>query len=207
MTQIPLIKDNCNGMEKPSRCKLVLDCVNWSSDYPYHPEVKVELWHNNDSLFVHYEVTEDYVAAKAKEDNGEVWKDSCVELFISFDNKGYYNIESNCIGKILMSHREGRKINVEYASPEILNGIKRLPSLGEDVIALRKDPTPWEMTLEIPASTFFKHNFIGFQGIKARCNIYKCGDELPNPHFISLFPIQTEKPDFHRPEYFGDIYF
>ena len=205
--KIPYISDNDNGMEKPSRCQLQLDCVNWKNEYPYHPEVKVNLWHNNNSLFLEYEVNEDFIAAITSQDNGEVWKDSCVELFISFDNEGYYNIEANCIGKILMSHRQGRKVNVEYAPKEILKLIKRNPSLGEEVFNCKKATAPWKMTLEIPVAAFFKHKLNGLQGVEAKCNIYKCGDMLPSPHFISLFPIDTEKPDFHRPEFFGNICF
>lgn len=194
-------------METPSRCQLHPDCVNWVKEYPYHPEVNVKLWHNNTSLFVQYEVNEEYVAALTSKDNGEVWKDSCVEFFISFDNNGYYNIESNCIGKILMSHRQGRKINVEYATPEILGSIKRNSSLGNKTFKCRKDSEPWKLTLQIPVTAFFKHKLNGLEGVNARFNIYKCGDNLPNPHFVSLFPISTAHPDFHCPEFFGDISF
>lgn len=204
---VPFISDKDNGMEKPSRCQLVLNCVNWRNGYPYCPDVKVDLWHNNKSLFIRYVVTEDYTGAETIKDNGEVWKDSCVELFISFDNAGYYNIESNCIGKILMSHRKGRKTDVEYASSEILESIKRESSLGTKAISCRKISEPWEMTLEIPATAFFKHELEGFSDLQAKCNIYKCGDSLPTPHFISLFPIETEQPDFHRPDFFREISF
>ena len=34
-------------------------------------------------------------------------------------------------------------------------------------------------------------------------NVYKCGDMLPHPHFLSFFPIHLPKPDFHRPDFFG----
>ncbi|MBR3471266.1 MAG: hypothetical protein IKH22_01600, partial [Prevotella sp.] len=37
--------------------------------------------------------------------------------------------------------------------------------------------------------------------------VYKCGDCLSVPHYLSLFPITTERPDFHRPEFFQDIVF
>ena len=51
------------------------------------------MFHNGEYLFVRYDVTEDCTAARVAEDNGEVWTDSCVEFFISPDNKGYYNFE------------------------------------------------------------------------------------------------------------------
>ena len=197
-----------NSTEVPEEANFTqLKCNNWSREFPYCPDVKIKLWHNDKSLFIHFKVEEDFVAAKADKNNGEVWKDSCVELFISFDDNGYYNIETNCIGKILMSHREGRKINVKYAGEEIIHSIKRITSLGTDPIPCRKNFHPWELTLEIPAKAFFKHNMSTLGGVSAKCNIYKCGDDLPSPHFISLFPIDTEKPDFHRPEFFQQIFF
>ena len=38
-------------------------------------------------------------------------------------------------------------------------------------------------------------------------NIYKCGDLLPQPHFVTLFPIQAPQPDYHRPEFFQPLPF
>ena len=37
-------------------------------------------------------------------------------------------------------------------------------------------------------------------------NFYKCGDATEMPHYLSWNPIQTERPDFHRPEFFGELY-
>ena len=38
-------------------------------------------------------------------------------------------------------------------------------------------------------------------------NFYKCGDKTAHIHFVSWSPIGCEKPDFHRPEYFGTLEF
>lgn len=54
-------------------------------------------------ILLEYTVAEDYIRAMAKEDNGPVWEDSCVEMFITFDNLNYYNIECNCCGKVLLA--------------------------------------------------------------------------------------------------------
>ena len=40
-----------------------------------------------------------------------------------------------------------------------------------------------------------------------KANFYKCGDKLSVPHYLSWNPVTTEKPDFHRPEYFGLLEF
>jgi hypothetical protein len=45
------------------------------------------------------------------------------------------------------------------------------------------------------------------KGKKCRANFYKCGDDLPEPHFLAWNMINTEEPDFHRPEFFGTLEF
>ena len=45
------------------------------------------------------------------------------------------------------------------------------------------------------------------RGLHARANFYKCGDGLTVPHFVTWAPIATEKPDYHRPEFFADLQF
>ena len=186
---------------------LEIGCNNWQEEFPYAPKVSAELSHDNNNLYLTYNVDEEYVAATALKDNDPVFKDSCVEFFVAFDDKGYYNIEANCAGTILMSHRKGRKIDVEYASPEILSKILRKPSLGRLPFECKKAEGNWQLMLTIPASAFFKHDFKNLSGVKARCNIYKCGDELPLPHYLSMAPIKTPQPDFHQPEFFTPVEF
>ncbi|HEX8038127.1 MAG TPA: carbohydrate-binding family 9-like protein [Chryseosolibacter sp.] len=38
-------------------------------------------------------------------------------------------------------------------------------------------------------------------------DFYKCGDNLPEPHFITWNDVKAPKPDFHLPEFFGRINF
>ena len=35
----------------------------------------------------------------------------------------------------------------------------------------------------------------------------KCGDDTAVPHFLSWNPIGAPRPNFHTPEYFGEIHF
>jgi hypothetical protein len=44
-------------------------------------------------------------------------------------------------------------------------------------------------------------------GLRAKANFYKCGDGLTVPHFVTWAPISTEKPDYHRPEFFDWLEF
>lgn len=194
--------------ETPSHyLSLPLDCVNWGNDYPTKVKAEVRLWHTKDALYIKYHVDEKEISALVDQDNGKVSKDSCVEAFISFDDSGYYNIEANCIGRVLMSHRKGRKENVCYADQGVLQQIEREPSLGEEVIKLTNIKEPWELILRIPVGVFFKNQIRDLSGLKCKANFYKCGDSLPGPHFLSWKPISTPNPDFHRPEYFSSLSF
>lgn len=179
---------------------------NWPADFPYAPKAEVRLYHTGDTLHVIYDVTEDVAAAVVTEDNGEVWTDSCMEFFISLDGVNYYNFEATCIGKLLLGYRQPGKDPI-MASPEVLASIKRSPSLGTEPFAERQGPVTWQLHLEIPATALFQHNLSSWSGLDATINVYKCGDNLSKPHFLSLFPIDHPTPCFHLPQFFGKVSF
>jgi hypothetical protein len=65
----------------------------------------------------------------------------------------------------------------------------------------------WTLTLAIPFDVFFDHNISNLTGKTFRANFHKCGDKLTLPHYVTWNPIETEKPDFHQPAYFGLVKF
>ena len=62
----------------------------------------------------------------------------------------------------------------------------------------------WELLAVIP------FDLIGVDPIrlpeKIYANFYKCADATALPHYLSWSPIDTPAPDFHRPEFFGELY-
>ena len=184
-------------------CKIA--CVNWQ-EYPYCPEVLFTAAHDGGNLYLKYYVTEQSVRASVDEDNGKVSNDSCVEFFVSFDDTGYYNFEFNCIGKVLLGFRK-ESPNVIRASTEMLSGVKRFPSLGTEPFEEIRSMTEWNLSVVIPKEAFFRHNITDFSGIKVKANLYKCGDGLSVPHFLSWKPIFSEKPNFHLPQFFSAMEF
>ncbi|MBR1970023.1 MAG: hypothetical protein IKA17_06675 [Clostridia bacterium] len=36
-------------------------------------------------------------------------------------------------------------------------------------------------------------------------NLYKCGEDTEKEHYVTYYPIVSEKLDFHRPEFFGEF--
>lgn len=179
--------------------------VNWPDEYPYCPEAAFRMAWCPDGLVLHYRVSEQSVRAHYAEDGGKVWTDSCVECFVrNVDNDTYYNIECNCIGTLLAASGDSRHNRVPVA-PELRSAVLRWASLGNEAFAERMEPTTWEVALVIPAQLFTAHPLRLEAGTLLRANFYKCGDELSVPHFISWNPIEVAEPDFHRPEYFGEL--
>ncbi len=181
--------------------------VNWPKEFPYTPGVKFRIAHNGSMILIEYVVAEEYVRAMAESDNGHVWEDSCVEMFITFDGSHYYNIECNCRGKVLLACGPKRNDRT-YSTPEQVALIRRSPSIAD---AKPFDSRPaqgeWSMRLAIPAEAFFADRITDLRGIHAKANFYKCGDRLPTAHFLSWQPIPVASPDFHLPQYFGDVIF
>lgn len=185
---------------------LVVETINWE-EYPYKPEVTVQIAWNEQELFLQYRVKEQAVKAEITESNGRVWTDSCVEFFLSPQgNDEYYNLEMNGIGTALLGFRK-KGSPATHAPHELIDSIRRISTLGDEPFAERKEQTEWQITMAIPWEVFFKHTLKPVQGKKMRGNFYKCGDDLSIPHFVSWTKIKTEKPSFHNPEFFGGLEF
>ncbi len=183
----------------------VADCVCWAKDFPYAPEMKFRIAHSDNSIFVNYRVKEKAVRAVAETDNGNVWEDSCCEFFFSPKaDSMYYNIESNCAGKILFASGNSRNNRKRYPL-DFVAKIDRWSSLGNGVFEERTYNDEWEMSLIIPISMFEGVDHLS--GMVSSANFYKCGDKLSTPHFMSWNLVETPSPDYHRPDFFGKITF
>jgi hypothetical protein len=134
-----------------------------------------------------------------------LYTDSCVEFFVSPDDRQtYYNFEFNCIGTPLMRHNvrphEGLR-----ATPGLLDAILTRSSLGNQPFECMEGDFAWQLTVAIPCACFFAHPLRDWRGQTLWANCYKCGDELSEPHYLSLFPIHASKPNFHLPEFFQEL--
>lgn len=175
-----------------------VDELNWKEEYPYRPDVSFAAAFCDHAIYLHFKVTEETVRAVTHDDLGPVWKDSCVEFFsCPAGDRIYYNVECNCASAVLMAVGPDRN-NREFAPESVLKSIKRFGS---------RSGHSWEMALIIPFSAFFRHSVTSLSGKEISANFYKCGDDLPTPHFVSWNPVLTEKPDYHRPEFFGTLLF
>jgi hypothetical protein len=181
-----------------------IDFNPWN--YDFAGEVEFNIAYNDDALLVKFDVVEENILAIYNQPNDPVYKDSCVELFIALDNdKAYYNFEFNCKGTCLAGFGDSKNDRV-LLEPKNIKSIKA-SSVFKSVVFKDKKMIKWELTLEIPKSVFYFHDITTFKNRLARLNFYKCGDDLPQPHFLSWKPIESEAPNFHLPEFFGSAVF
>ena len=185
---------------------IAVDKQNWTTG-SYKPKATVNIGYSKAELFIKFTVEEEAIRAIHTENNSKVSKDSCCELFISPDaNDYYYNIELSCIGTLLMGYRKAGDLATR-PDAATMEQVRRISSLGNQPFGLKEGLFKWTLVAAIPFTAFFMHKLTPTKNKTFTANIYKCGDELPNPHYLSLFPINTEKPSFHRPDYFGAFCF
>ncbi len=204
ITSLP-VHATFTGKEENPASPILIDELNWL-EYPYRPEVSVRLSYTTDALLITFDVTEKSVRAVETAINGPVHNDSCVEFFISFDGSHYYNFEFNCIGTPHLAYGSGRS-NREKVNASVVSTIRVNSTLGQQPFGVRTGGFTWQLTSLIPLSCFVHHPSISMKGISATANFCKCGDALPDPHFVTWNPINTPEPDYHRPEFFGKLLF
>ncbi|AEV97929.1 hypothetical protein A4D02_15210 [Niastella koreensis] len=174
------------------------------AEYPYHPEVHFSIAHSSDAVFIKYFVKEKTIRAVNYTLNSPVYNDSCVEFFIGFKNEpAYYNFEFNCIGTPLIGYGEDRT-NRRLLPADISQQIKYKSVLTNDQ---DREAVGWELTLLIPVTAFYYHHLPSLKGQHCVANFYKCGDELPEPHFVSWSNIEWPQPNFHLRQFFGTLEF
>ena len=133
--------------------------------------------------------------------NQPIYTDSCLEFFAAWDgaSEQYLNMEMNANGALLSCVGKDR-----YERRPVLDVCGELPRVQGFVTE-----DEWGIVAHIPFSVIG-----GVYGIDADTfvpgysfmgNFYKCGDETAVPHYGSWSRVGTEKPDFHRPEYFGKL--
>jgi hypothetical protein len=198
--------DEISGKLDDLNFTIPVDVLNWKG-FTYKPDVKFIIAYTRHEMLLKYYVTEQWFKAEKTETNQDVYEDSCVEFFVSPSDDGiYYNLEFNGIGTCLMGSGTGRE-NRKRTDPEIISRIRRKGSPWGRSVSEKGGEFSWTITMAIPFSVFFHHNINGLKGMTFRANFYKCGDKLSVPHYVTWNPVGTEKPDYHRPEYFGLLKF
>ncbi len=182
---------------------------NWENQYPYSPEVRFRIAYSKEEIYLQYNVREKYIRAQYKEDEGSApYKDSAVEFFVipGENDSIYYNLELNCIGVGTFAGGPNRKERSRFGK-DVLSQIRRASTLGSEGFDTKAGDFEWQITIALPIELFSLNQIAPLSGRSVKANFYKCGDELPEKHYLSWNKVGTEKPDFHRPEFFGILLF
>lgn len=183
---------------------LQIDKVNWPEAFPYAPETTVEVHNDRENLYLKWHVKGEQLRAVTTEDQGPVWEDSCVEFFCQVPGDDHYcNFECNCIGAMVGSRRKGRAEDVVPFSSDEMGRIERKCDFPREAFDEKDGLFEWTVEEKIPLDLIF-HQPIA-KGQKLRANFYKCADKTKRPHYLSWQPIDLPKPDFHCPQFFGEI--
>lgn len=180
-----------------------IDCLNWPEQYPYRPLATFAAAHSGMDLWIDFLVRCNFLRAENSIDQSPVSEDSCVEVFLQPRDGGeYWNFEFNCIGTANASHRLERPHPIRL-TPQELARIERYPSCGRRPFCEVEGLFTWNLLVKIPLDLMGVDASAG--PVDMRGNFYKCASRCSQPHFMSWEPVHTAKPDFHRPEFFGDI--
>lgn len=207
---VPFLKEKLQNKDIEDVSKIMdelpahpLSYVPWAEAFPYKPDVSFSIAHAGDVIYLKYFVEEKYIRAVNNETNGSVWEDSCVEFFISFDDAGYYNFECNSLGTFLLGYGKERSTRQRLPA-DVIEKIQSFSTIKKNKT---DNSVAWTITWAIPTSVFVGHPGLDLRGKHCRANFYKCGDKTPEPHFITWANVETPKPDYHRPEFFGEVIF
>jgi hypothetical protein len=167
------------------------------------PKASFALAYSNHEIYLKYYVTEQTLKAEYSRFNDPVFEDSCVEFFIAFDkDASYYNLEFNCMGTCRAqfgSHKTGRA----FIPGNLLKTIRHQTRVKNG----DQGNIQWELTLCIPKKIFKYHPALSLEKSKARVNFYKCGDGLPEPHFLCWNKVEAQTPEFHLSRFFKEVTF
>ena len=180
-----------------------IECRNWANEYPYHPITVFSIAYSKKYLYIDFFVHGNYLRAVNYVNNSPVSEDSCVEFFMQVHGSNeYWNFEFNCIGTVNASHRETRE-NATRLTDQQIASIKRCASCGVKPFEEMEGLFAWNLVVAIP------FELVGIDTSKAPIefngNFYKCGSKTSLPHYLSWSPINSPTPNFHLPEFFGNI--
>lgn len=185
---------------------------NWPK-FPYQPKVRVKSLYSEKFLYLRFDVEEDAIQSTATKINDFVYIDSCIEFFCAPDPKRpdlYYNLEMNCCGNVYMAYGPDRRLGERIFVPvQALEKIIYSTSIKGATKEISPSDKKWEIEIKIPWSVYqtMSQTPVPLKGSVWRGNFYKCGDKLPKIHYGSWNKIEVPSPDFHRPEFFGELIF
>ena len=192
---------------------LPVDCFRPEGS-DHRPRTQCKLLYDKKTIFGIFRVEDQYVRCVHTGFQVDVWKDSCVELFIQPNGcSGYFNFEFNCGGALLASYvtdprrTDGYLRGFTALTKTENRQIQRYTSLPPVVEPEISTPCIWYLEFALPVKVleFYAGDQWEIRGQVWRANLYKSGNETSHPHWASWQPL-TER-NFHDPASFGNLFF
>lgn len=191
-----------------------LDQFAWYEGGP-KPATEARALADGDALYLQFQVEDREISAEPRELNGPVYEDSCVEFFARPrpEREGWYlNFEANCVGDFHLGWREPRGPSGEAEYRLISEEMAADIDVRTSVPGPRKDPQPddesWWLAVELPVATLraFTGEAVSVApGTEWSGNFYRHG--VPAGQRSTWNRIETPRPNYHTPEYFGRLRF
>jgi len=185
-----------------------IDCFPWRQS-GRKQATEVRLLYEPEALHLLFVAEDAHSFALARELNGKVCKDSCVEFFANpwpDEGSAYFNCEVNCCGALHLGFRspDGDTRYVTRDQAARIGIRSSLPGPAKDE---SPDDAEWRLYLCLPCSVLSDlcGREVAFAG-RWRGNFYRCGGRT-EPQHACWNPIGAPRPSFHRPAEFGELQF
>ncbi|MFB3892092.1 MAG: carbohydrate-binding family 9-like protein [Phycisphaerae bacterium] len=176
----------------------------------------VRLLYDAKAIYVQFICEDKHIFARKTEFNGPVCLDSCVEFFATIEpavRPDYFNLEINCCGQIHMGFGQERHGRILMA-PELARRMKIVTSIKASSKEESAKDNGWWVAAAIPfdvISEFASQKNPGTlvkpgKGTVWKANFYRCGGKTDEQYAV-WNDIKWAKPDYHRPEFFGELEF
>jgi hypothetical protein len=178
----------------------------------HRPVTQCKLQYGEHGLYGLFKVQDKYIRCVHHRYQSDVYKDSCVEIFLQPKSGfGYFNFEFNCGGCLLASYitdpsrADGKIKHFTPLSLEADHLIRRYHSLPALMDPECTDSKTWYLEFFIPFELMA--DFVGEISTELpwRGNLFKCGDETSHPHWLSWSGLG--ELNFHDPRRFGRLNF
>lgn len=187
-----------------------IDQFPWQ-ELDYYPRTEFRLLYDEENLNLLFTCFEKYIKATHVGHQSEVWMDNCVELFASPSpdlSEPYFNFEFNCLGYILLGVGKERIGRIPVSVKELAE-IKCETTYSEPLDLQDEVEKAWHLEAAIPFELISRHCGAGVpsSGTVWRGNLNKCSESTKIVHHATWAKVGTKSPDFHRPDFFGELVF
>jgi hypothetical protein len=180
----------------------------------HRPLTTARLLHDHRGLHARFTVHDAFVLCRRTRYFDEVWKDSCVEMFVEpREGAGYFNFEFNCGGAFLCSwitnpervpggFKESVRIPWDQARQ-----VQVRPSLVSRIDPEIPGAVDWTLECHIPLAVLevYTGSLGDLTGQVWRGNFFKCAEDNSHPHWAAWSPV--DEFNFHLPRCFGHFRF